>query len=448
VCAARYSRCVAARRWGNRWERVNDIGQGGQAHTFMVRDLQDGSTGWVLKRLKNPKRLDLFEREIRALDRLTSTNIPAVVDYAVSTEQGKSYLVTRYVGTDLTMLPDVIEPELLLQRFRGIVVAVHDAHAKGVIHRDIKPNNATVDAEGTPYLVDFGICAMDEESQVELTTTMEAFGNRSFAAPECDAGSVDEAREPSDVYSLGKLLYWMASGKKVFSREDFDRNRLTIADPHAHQYISVLIDHTVRENPGARSTVTELLEGIDWALAKLREHAALKQSGLVVLADGFGPNNQCYENGFFSAATAPQGNPPGDHDIAESFFVSERVVLDRLDIGVWCLHGSGRAKVTLIKGGDEVPSNDVVEEWDVDIPHRLAVLELQSVSLPTLGPSEVYWVVVFPTDNNSHIGWFGSAIELAPRLSRAAQRIRPQDWEPRVSIRGPGSSLRVLAQPT
>jgi serine/threonine protein kinase len=406
----------------------------------------------VLKKLRlgradrDKKRRDRFAREIAALKRLQSPHIPTVVD---SNEQ-EAYFVTPYAGKSFDQLPHLVEdPQALLQRFRGLVVAVRDAHAKGVIHRDIKPNNATVDDDGTPYLADFGICAMDEKSQVELTTTMEAFGNRSFAAPECDAGSVDDAREPSDVYSLGKLLYWMASGKQVFSRENYDREKLTVSDLHTQQYISVLIQHTVLENPGARWTTTELLEGIDWALAKLREHSALKVTGLIVVADGFGPNNQCYENGYSPATTAPQGNPPGDHDIAESFFVGEAVVLDRLDIGVWLYHGSGRASVILIKGGDEAPSNEVVEEWDVQIdqPNTLKLLELHSTSLPTLGPSEVYWVVLFPTDSDGHIGWISAAIELAPRLSRAALRIRPQDWQPRVSLRGPGSSLRVLARP-
>jgi hypothetical protein len=59
--------------------------------------------------------------------------------------------------------------------------------------------------------VDYGICA-DDEWEARLTSTMEGFGNRLYAAPECEPGSVDDAREPSDIYSLGKLLYWMAIG--------------------------------------------------------------------------------------------------------------------------------------------------------------------------------------------------------------------------------------------
>jgi hypothetical protein len=60
-----------------------------------------------------------------------------------------------------------------------------------------------------------------------LTTTVEAFGNRSFAPPECEAGSVDDATEASAVYSLGKLFYWMTSGRRFMVRENFDRESRT-----------------------------------------------------------------------------------------------------------------------------------------------------------------------------------------------------------------------------
>lgn len=60
-----------AKRFG-RWETVETLGEGGQGHTFLARNTDDGSTGWVLKRLKNPKRIDRFKREIEMLTRLQS----------------------------------------------------------------------------------------------------------------------------------------------------------------------------------------------------------------------------------------------------------------------------------------------------------------------------------------------------------------------------------------
>ena len=373
--------------------------------------------------------------------------VTGIEDFAVG---DVSYLVTPYRGKDLTRLTHVEEPRVLLERFRGVVVAVRDAKAKGIVHRDIKPNNVVVNEEGTSFLVDFGICADDGDDVV--LTTVEAFGNRAFAAPECEAGSEDEPREPSDVYSLGKLLYWMASAGKFLAQQNFNRDKLTIVDPHAAHYISVLITHTVCENPGARWSVTELLERIDWALAKLDEHSAIRDAGSVVLADGLGPNDSCYEHSFRSA-TRGRGNPPADYELAESFFVSEAVALDRLDIGVMLRHGSGRLEVALIRGAFESPSGDsedVVERLDAEITaqlHSLVILRLSSRSRKTLGPHEVYWVVLSARDEDSDIAWMSAAIELAPRVSRFAQRARPNEWTLGVSERGPGLSLRVLARP-
>ncbi|MET0993669.1 MAG: protein kinase, partial [Mycobacterium sp.] len=139
----------------------------------------------------------------------------------------------------------------------AILVAVKDAHSKDVVHRDIKPNNVTVNDDSRAFLVDFGICA--DESDSGLTSTMEALGNRSFTAPECEPGSDVEIGTASDVYSLGKLLYWIASDGKKLPQQRFDRDKLTVTDVHARQYISILIEHTVLEDPRQRISATELL---------------------------------------------------------------------------------------------------------------------------------------------------------------------------------------------
>lgn len=456
VKVSRYSRGVAkgTRRWNDRWERVADLGQGGQAHTFLVKDLQDESTGWVLKRLNNPKRIGRFQREVEAQSKLNSPHIPPVVDYVVSDEKGKSYLVTPYVGPNLLDTADEhLTPRELLERFRGVVLAVHAAHAKGVVHRDIKPDNVTVDEHGTPFLVDFGICA-DDGSETILTN-VEAFGNASFAAPECDRGSVDRCREPGDVYSLGKLLYWMAtSGQKnrFMRREDFDRDNLTIADRFARQYVSVLVHRSVREDPGSRWSVTQLRDGVDWALAKLAEHAAIAKAGLAVLSDGFGPKDACNESGSRSARTG-HGDPPRDYDLAHSFFVGEPMVLDQLDIGLALRHGSGEVRIVLIAGGFEVPSDladDIVWQWHHDVsspPNTLEIVRLRTDSEKQLGPQEVYWVTLSACADNSSVAWISADIELMPQVSRFADRVRGNDWTPRVSESGPGLAFRVLARP-
>jgi hypothetical protein len=289
------------------------------------------------------------------------------------------------------------------------------------------------------------------DDEVGLTDTMEGFGNRYFAAPECDAGNPEPIGSPSDIYGLGKLLHWMATGRGKMGREAFDDEAFTVTDKIARQYFSVLIKHTVREEPGNRWSATELLDYIDWVLAKLAEHAAIREKGLTVLVDNFGPNDACNENSSRSATTG-YGDPPADYDLAHSFFVSEAVVLDRLDIRLARRRGSGQVEITLIKGGDEVPSEDpedVVEQWHPELTaprSDLEVLKLPSHSDITLGPQEVYWLTLSASGDDSDVEWISGAIELTPQLARFADRARTDEWTPRVSVSGPQFAFRVIAR--
>ena len=134
--------------YGDRWETIRTIGEGGQAHAFQVRDLRDDSTGWVLKRLKNRQRLLRFEREIRALDALNSSHIPKTIDYSTD---DRAYHVTRLLGVGLDRFvssrPLTVDHALAL--FEQVVSAVRDAHeTAGVVHRDIEPNNGVVSPSG------------------------------------------------------------------------------------------------------------------------------------------------------------------------------------------------------------------------------------------------------------------------------------------------------------
>lgn len=438
-------------RWGGRWEEIQLIGRGGQGRAYLVRDNQTNSTGWVLKELHNPrkvnsKRRGRFEREITALSRLASAHIPAVIDRSPS-DANRMYFVTPFVGENLDRLAPVTDPRALLARFRGVVVAVRDAHAQGIVHRDIKPKNITVDDEGTAFLVDFGICA-DDESTLQLTNVAEPLGARSFAAPECELGNIDSISEPADVYSLGKVLYWMASGKKFMYREDFDPDSLMFADPVVRQYFPALIEKTVREDPNARWSVTQLLEGVGRALAKLHEHAQWQAAGSTVLFDGLGLNNECNEACFQLATMPPQGNPPADHDVAEAFFVREDVRLHRVDIGLkpWMAADSA-AEVLLVRGDFEGPSDHVVERWDIDLrgPGGLRVLQLVSTSCPVLEAGEVFWTVLSARGDHSAIAWVAAAEDLAVCESCFAERNVPDEWEVHRTAHGPARALRVLA---
>jgi serine/threonine-protein kinase len=213
--------------YGGRWKVSASLSQGGQAHTYVVTDLSDGKSGFVLKRLTNVNRMARFEREVGALKAIRAPGIPQVVDHGID-GKGRGYLVTPFLGVDLTRthLPD--EARSLLILFREITTAIATAHAAGIIHRDMKPDNVVLDeSANTVAVIDFGICVETSEDRVVLTTLSEGFGNRSFAAPECEAGSPDRATTASDIYGLGKLLFWMTSKRGLLVRERIDPARIS-----------------------------------------------------------------------------------------------------------------------------------------------------------------------------------------------------------------------------
>ena len=107
-----------------------------------------------------------------------------------------------------------------LDRIRSIISQVGDAldyaHSRGIVHRDIKPSNILIDARGNCLLADFGIAKM-VEGTAEFTKTGGIIGTPAYMSPEQGLGETPDGR--SDIYSLGVILYEMATGKPPYNAE-------------------------------------------------------------------------------------------------------------------------------------------------------------------------------------------------------------------------------------
>jgi hypothetical protein len=126
-------------------------------------------------------------------------------------------------------------------------------------------------------------------------------------------------------------------------------------DYTAREYISTIIASLVREDLASRWSAWQVIEQIDRALAKLAEHSVLADSGVEVLVDGFGSENVVYEQSWRAATGRPRGNPPADRDVAEALFVCDVAAVDRVELGVKLVQGSGHV-VRLVRDSDFAPS--------------------------------------------------------------------------------------------
>jgi serine/threonine protein kinase len=239
---------------------VRPLIEGGQGQTFVVRRSGTSDSGeYVLKRLKNPKREDSFEREIRAYLTLDHPNVLRVLEHG-RTPKGKPFMITEYCAEgSLEHGPRFDSPYSGLRFFHQIVLGVAHAHAHQppICHLDLKPENILL-KNGVPVVGDFGICFI-EDDQVSLTSEGPR-GSMYYCAPELRGPKIkkDAPLKAADVYSLGKVLYWLFTGEVYDGcEEDYgnDANRrLARLFPSHPQFafIDELVSVTVQRNPAAR----------------------------------------------------------------------------------------------------------------------------------------------------------------------------------------------------
>ena len=257
------------------WQIVKSLPEGGQGWTYVVRK-EDGRDEalYVLKRLKNPKRLPRFRKETDALRKLSHPGILRIIE---SPEDLPIYIAEYCEKGDLTQV-DLSEKTLLnkLLLYRGICDAVAIAHAANIIHRDLKPQNILLRTDGTTAVGDFGLCIDLSDAEDRITATSEAVGPRYYIAPELEDGKHSDPKPSSDCYSLGKLLYFILSGRS-FARERHRDLALDLrqqdGNPGLH-FVYQLLDRTIVSEPTRRfQNAGELLSALDEVILLLQSGA-------------------------------------------------------------------------------------------------------------------------------------------------------------------------------
>jgi predicted Ser/Thr protein kinase len=265
---------------------VAPLGEGGMAAVYKA--YQPGMDRYVALKIlprhfaSDPQFVARFKQEAQVLAKLQHPHILPVFDFGEA--EGYTYIVMPFIESG-TLIDLLKGQPLPLQKIRRIVSQLGDAldyaHSRGLVHRDVKPSNVLLDERGNCLLTDFGLAKIVEGS-MNLTTSGAVLGTPAYMSPEQGLGQTPDGR--SDIYSLGVILYEMATGRAPFKAE----TPMAVMIKHIHDPLPMptsinpkLIDPVERvilkamaKEPADRyATASEIVQAIHEAIPEGMEEA-------------------------------------------------------------------------------------------------------------------------------------------------------------------------------
>jgi serine/threonine protein kinase len=210
------------------------LGEGGFGIVYLAHDVE--LTRRVVIKLPQPDRvgcpggIEGYLAEARTLAGLDHPHIVPVYDVG-RTEDGRCFIVSKFVeGTDLAgMIRDARLSFVDAAALTATVAeALHHAHLKGFVHRDVKPANILIDSAGAPHVADFGLALKDEDAGKGSPLAGTPF----YMSPEQAGGQAHLVDGRSDVFSLGVVFYELLAGRRPFRGETWSdiQQQITSAD--------------------------------------------------------------------------------------------------------------------------------------------------------------------------------------------------------------------------
>ncbi|MEU6778926.1 protein kinase [Nonomuraea angiospora] len=281
---------------GGRYRLLRTIGRGGMGTVWQAHDEVLGRDVAVKEILPPPDLTDpereVFAvrtfREARAAGRVAHPGVATVYD--VLEENGHPWIVMQLVNSrtlgELIREDGPMSPPAAADIGLQLLEALRAAHAAGVLHRDVKPDNVLLTEDGRAVLTDFGIATTEDEAPV--TSTGVLLGTPAFMAPERAAGS--KAESSSDLWSLGVTLYMAVEGHSPFQRDNplATLGAVLHAEPEPLARAGVLgpvLLGLLRKNPAERMS----LEEAEQRLAAILTGGPPERTGPVAGPGAIGP---------------------------------------------------------------------------------------------------------------------------------------------------------------
>ncbi|MET8681124.1 serine/threonine-protein kinase [Streptomyces sp. NPDC004647] len=207
-------------RVADRYRLDEPLGRGGMGEVWRATD-EVLSRPVAVKLLLNadidPEAAERFRLEAQTAGRLNDAHLVTVYDFG--SHDHRFYLVMELIdGQSLAhelAAQGVLEPQRVADIAGQTAAGLAAAHRQGVIHHDIKPSNLLLTADGTVKIADFGIARFADETTATLSSTSRMMGTSKYLAPERGLGRTTTG-PPSDVYSLGCVLYELLTGRPPF----------------------------------------------------------------------------------------------------------------------------------------------------------------------------------------------------------------------------------------